>query len=450
MISAKLYKIFSAICILLVFAKCVEEYNERDFEKLYNFNELKEDYTELVDVLKEWHPNLKHPLNRRLFNNYTDSVFYSINSKMNLTDFYIILSEVISKINCGHSFLEIPGEYWRVGNEKLKYLPFKLCFIKEKAFIQKNFSGIDYLKPGMEILSINSIPIKQIIKSFLRIYSSDGNNITYKYHKMNALAFGLFPGYAEFPDFYEIDYLSKENNEIESTRVGAKSLRDIRKFAESSYSKFESFPAYDFRIIDSINTGLLNIYTFSIDRESEYNEFLENIFKSIKLKKLDNLILDVRNNDGGTPYPAAELLSYLTDKEFIYFRQNVIGYSDLKISKYPKQNNFTGKLYILINGGCFSTTCHLISLIKHLNVGLLIGEETGGTYKCNGCDYNDKLPNTKIEYHCARCVYRTNVFGFNSNRGILPDFEVNPSIEDLIEEKDAVLDFTLTLIKNEH
>ena len=43
-----------------------------------------------------------------------------------------------------------------------------------------------------------------------------------------------------------------------------------------------------------------------------------------------------------------------------------------------------------------------------------------------------------------RCVA---VDGFPKNRGIFPDYEVKPGINDLIEGKDVVLDYVYKLIE---
>jgi hypothetical protein len=102
-----------------------------------------------------------------------------------------------------------------------------------------------------------------------------------------------------------------------------------------------------------------------------------------------------------------------------------------------------------MDGGCFSTTGHFLSMIKYHQWGMLIGEESGGSYVCNGCIENYTLPNTKIILNCARCVYQANFHGFSRERGIMPDIEIRPKIEDLIENRDTVMRFVLKLVKRQ-
>jgi len=86
-------------------------------------------------------------------------------------------------------------------------------------------------------------------------------------------------------------------------------------------------------------------------------------------------------------------------------------------------------------------------MTKYHKWGILVGEESGGSYICNGCVENYTLPNTKIILNCTRCVYRTNVHGFTREHGIMPDIEIKPKIEDLIQKRDTVMEFVLEIVK---
>ncbi|MBK8351985.1 MAG: hypothetical protein IPL21_09900 [Saprospirales bacterium] len=51
---------------------------------------------------------------------------------------------------------------------------------------------------------------------------------------------------------------------------------------------------------------------------------MKSIFKAIKKNKTENLILDLRNNQGGKSTYGAYLLSYLLDKPFAYVKEYFI------------------------------------------------------------------------------------------------------------------------------
>ena len=113
-------------------------------------------------------------------------------------------------------------------------------------------------------------------------------------------------------------------------------------------------------------------------------------FADMKNKKIRNLIIDVRNNEGGEEDWGGYLYSYLADKKFIYYKKlTLTKKGDYGFEKYaemppqldyihkfieekngeilftkqkylheqePQENRFTGKVYILVNGISFSVT----------------------------------------------------------------------------------------------
>ncbi|MBP8193644.1 MAG: hypothetical protein KAX69_08565, partial [Chitinophagales bacterium] len=117
----------------------------------------------------------------------------------------------------------------------------------------------------------------------------------------------------------------------------------------------------------------------------------------------------------------------------------------------PVKNPYTGKLYVLINGGCFSNTASFCSRIEYYKRGIFIGEETGGNKVVFsgvfGLKEKTVLPNTKIV--CENANYRMTVTDIteNTGHGVLPAHLVVPTINDIHTNKDAVMDYTLDLIK---
>ena len=110
-------------------------------------------------------------------------------------------------------------------------------------------------------------------------------------------------------------------------------------------------------------------------------------------------------------------------------------------SRWLKRMPTPGDLLVLINGGCFSTTGHLCSLLKYSGRCKFIGEETGGTYECNDSHVQVKTSATHLRLNVARMTYTAAVTGISRETGILPDYPVDPTIEDVITGHDAVKEF---------
>jgi hypothetical protein len=109
---------------------------------------------------------------------------------------------------------------------------------------------------------------------------------------------------------------------------------------------------------------------------------------------------------------------------------------------------YQGKAYVLLNGKSFSGTGESTSLMHYHKVAVFIGEECGSGYYGNTSGFMPRLtlPNTKIRVRIPMIRYTMAVSGYPKDRGIIPDYPVSPNIEDLLTDKDTVMEFTFDLI----
>lgn len=242
------------------------------------------------------------------------------------------------------------------------------------------------------------------------------------------------------------------------------------------------------------SVAVLKIKNFS---QGRYYRVYDEFFDSIKKMNIKTLVIDIRDNPGGRVSDAVELYSYLTDKEYTILQPAEVtsktsmwkwgafrsapklaypflaaaypiymGFSYFKTTKNedgkyyyklvgsrPQKNSpnyFSGKVYVLINGGSFSAACIVASsLDSHPNV-TFVGEETGGAYNGTvaGVMPVVTLPNSKISLRLGlmniKTINQTDLDG----RGIFPDKEIIPTLEDKISNKDPELEWILEDIKS--
>jgi C-terminal processing protease CtpA/Prc len=170
----------------------------------------------------------------------------------------------------------------------------------------------------------------------------------------------------------------------------------------------------------------------------------------INNKKINNLIIDVRYNRGGSQYPSIYLLQYLMDKPFNYYlKAEFEGKTDKIYGEeviYPLENRFKGKVYFLMDGNGNSTTGHFMSLVKAHNLGTIIGEELGSNQFCTAGQTLVRLKNTKLVISVANNTHVSTATKLPDEKGILPDYYVSQSIDDYLNKVDAIKNYTLKLI----
>jgi hypothetical protein len=188
-------------------------------------------------------------------------------------------------------------------------------------------------------------------------------------------------------------------------------------------------------------TGILKMPSMAVMDMEGYMAELQRIFIQLSGQKVSHLILDLRGNEGGHPIFAAQLLSYLVHEEFTYFRQNPDApeFEPLYHPMSPDSHAYSGDLIVLVDGGCLSTTGHLISLIGFHTQALFAGEDPGSSFRCNDHSIQLRLPNSGIEANIPRITFETAVNPPADEEDFKVDLPVSPDPEDLASGTDRTL-----------
>lgn len=195
------------------------------------------------------------------------------------------------------------------------------------------------------------------------------------------------------------------------------------------------------------NTALLTINTFGYyDRVDMFHNFIDSVFRVIDQYGMENLVLDLRGNSGGDPFCASYLRAYLQPEPLPYFEEHYGRYDTLANPVPRPVHHFRGKLFTLIDGNGFSITGHFCGLLKYHGVGKFVGTELGSTCTCTGNATYPPLHHTGIMVETARVMrYTAAVRNMDPMRGIIPDYPVELSQQDIISKWDAVLEYALGL-----
>ncbi len=192
--------------------------------------------------------------------------------------------------------------------------------------------------------------------------------------------------------------------------------------------------------------ALLTVPSFAASQNSDYRAFFENSFRQMNDLGIAHLIIDIRGNGGGDPDVSVALISHLADRPFVYFKKG-LGYGNLFVETAPHAVHFGGTVHVLIDGGCFSTSGHFCSVVRHQKLAVFIGETGGGTFRCHDNSTSFILSNTGIQLRVARTTYEAAVPDSDVSAGFPPDFRVVPAINDILSKTDPQMEFAIRLIE---
>ncbi|MGB5875468.1 MAG: S41 family peptidase [Bacteroidota bacterium] len=404
----------------------------------FSVEELREDFQQLRSVIEDSHPALYVFTSEAAFDSLYEARSRLINRPMTVDEFYTIVAPVVARIGCGHSRLWMPEGHW--SGAPAKFFPLKLKFLNGKAYAVKYFGTKELLEPGSEIVAINGVPVTEIVETLMEGTTGDGFNRGYRLDRLERRFHLIYARFYGYPDEFRLTYFPHGDGDLQEQVVPSVGLAVIA-------GRIQGEPLLTIEVLEPESAAVVTINSFSYYDDLEtFRQFTDTAFETIDELKIRNLILDLRDNDGGDPFAASYLLSYLAPRQITYFAKPYGQYISLAFPLPQREKRFAGKVYTLTNGRCFSTTGHLCALMKYHEIGTFVGSETGGTYTCNDAVKVTTLENTQLQAQIARASFRVEVYGIRRDRGIVPDHEVEPRIEDVIEGTDTVKEYVLKLL----
>jgi len=406
-----------------------------------SINEMQEDFKLFRETLENEHCCLYGYTNKTEFDKLFDQQYSLIDKEMSLSEFYKLLTPITAKIGCGHTAVWMPGSYWKIDPENL--FPLRLSIIENYAVVVGKYNDTLQVPVGSIVLEINNRSMNDIIKEMRDNYSADAFNINFidaqierRFPLIYARRFG-------YPEKYIVNYALPGRKTSETKTLIPATNQAVR---EVIFANFHH-PPLTFELIEK-NTAILTIPTFIYyDRVDYFTNFIDSCFTIIKDNNINNLILDVRGNDGGDPFCAAPLFSYLQPEPLPYFSQPYGKYAELADSLPLPENHFKGNLITLMDGRCFSTNGHFCSLLKYHRIGIIVGTESGGTFTCNAGKNGIKhLDHSGIQLYFGRSTFATAVEGMDKSQPIIPDYYAIKTYQDFLAGNDVIIEKALTLI----
>ncbi|UHO40645.1 hypothetical protein H5J24_12200 [Chryseobacterium capnotolerans] len=370
-------------------------------------------------------------------------------SSKNIFDFYKVIAKVTGFEGSCHNYTDLPNHASYYLAQRPEYLPITLKNIDGRLLQDSKDIKIPL---AAEIISINGIPAKEMISRFSQYYFSDGYSVPYR--ETAGFERGMLDKfYIEFGTHKQYDIRYQWNGQTHDVSLPGISLEAFKKLQESRHSltldKKLMAEKYSFtKEGDHVYRLSIRGFDFATGKEDpaykKFSIFLDQMMDTLEREKIENLIIDLRGNTGGTGALYEKVFSYLTqrpfrDSNYAYTWFNEVPMEDKLIitplflsngvtdkngintylkQLYPKQiqgkyywaddknllilpneRTFRGQLYLLADQRVASAASHLASLIKSYTNAIVIGKETvGGYYEHNGhLPLVYELPNTGIQ-----------------------------------------------------
>lgn len=448
--------VISVCCVLLMSLPALAQ-------QQFSPSQLKEDLLYYKTKLEQLHPNLYLYSSREKFRHFFDSLSHSVNSSLNEFEFYKLITLTSSIVKDGHTLILPSNSFTAYHNANSKFLPFQVGLFQGNLYVKMNCTNSKLIEDGTIIDSINGTPANFITENLLNRQVRDGENSSYA----NWILDSYFREYYSYvfghPNTFRIS--CKIDNRSTVILANALTKDSIYYYRQKNYMQFYSD--------SNINKGIyanyilpkhivvLTIKDFHSEvLKNEYNQNfsaeIEKIIDDIIQNQVPNLVIDLRNNQGGDVENGVILLKYLISRPF----KIVNGYQKLKNGNIiqgkgpsmglhkPNKKRYHGQIYVLLNGGSFSNSVIFSSCLREYTNTIFVGTESGGNPNVlAGYAREFKLPNTKINVQVPTKRFVITSMTKNNGTGLIPTYKVEHTIENNIHLYDNQLNFLLNLIK---
>jgi C-terminal processing protease CtpA/Prc len=447
-------------------------------------NELKDDFKIFRQSLEEGHPGLYDYTSLDMMNAMFNDAFQKIIQPMTSSQFYQLLHPIIDSIRDSHTELKTT---WKSSssNKDFSVTPVKFALINDSLVIYQTFNDYKHLI-GARIIAVNGIAVdslRKLVKPFVKNHYDgyiDGQTNSYLFSNFSAL--------------YKKVLKKKEGDKI-TIQFANGSKQDFIYEKRKSNDRFLPISKPSTCIIEKCNTQILNnqtalleIKTFDLLETQE--DAIADFIKTISVQSIQHLIIDLRDNRGGSSSTLTKLYSYIANEPFKICTSSMVNNNDtysffkycfnygtdsraifkdyikdesrsvffLPESKIPTiQPNdsihFKGKVYVLTNEFSQSSATVFAGLVHKYKRGLIIGRETGSSYQqLNASKY--AIVNLKNSALILKIPLIKEVFCERDKsdipwgRGVIPDYFIDFSTDDLLQNgQDKIKDYTIEMIK---
>lgn len=295
--------------------------------------------------------------------------------------------------------------------------------------------GVNAIKPGDQVLSINGHSAGQMIKTMMPLTIGDTPAFRRAFlERRFAMLFRFLYGDT---GVYDVTARSVETNCAVNIRMtGGATL------PEALQSQPNAQELFDWRILPN-NIGYLRVDGFDPDLKPVLDKLTQTAFAAFKEKAVRALIIDVRENGGGDdPLWQQDLVNHFTTKSYVQLSHyvtrvtkdnadpgDVIGTvqgADYNKRITPPADDpirFNGPVYILGGPYSYSATIQFMVAAQDFGLAKIAGEETAALSCQTGQVKRIEMPWTGLSATTPITAY-TRPSGKGCKRGVIPDVPI--------------------------
>jgi C-terminal processing protease CtpA/Prc len=481
------------ICFVLTGTNLLNAQKKSVLDSVFVDTLLIEDLDQLEEVLFDSHPNPGGYGNDQALIDAFAVAREKVKGGMNYSSFAELVQEILNVLNDSHTTVDIAGIREKVLRSDVRIMPVQFAFNGTELWVKKDVAGI--LPKGFRVHSINGLTPQEMFDITKGFSFTEGNASESRIQVETAFLSTVLLLKNQLSDtnlIYGTRIGSEVINTIPYELLNKKEIQEISK--KNKKSKAEKFDElFNVKYFPKDSLAVLTISTFVPYYSQRFDKFLNRVFQDFNEQGYPHLVIDVRDNTGGSSSRVENLCSYLFDgghnapsniivrqsklamkrsrksiggikKIFLKLVKNENISAFVKASSLPEgaidtlyfsepviqkeKYVYKGKVYVFMNGLTASAGVDFASAIRQRNRGILIGQPCMGSGHGtwgNPTDY--QLKNSGIPLHIATIRYNSDATFSMDPAPMQPDYLITDTPRNYESDSDPYLEFILKMVR---
>lgn len=440
-------------------------------------DQAREDVQLAIDALEAALPNLYWHQSQADWARAKTAALSQVQSLSDPMQIYAVLSRMTDGIGEGHLAVQLPPAVIKRQRETASGLPLDLHWSTEGVFVMAAYGEAADIPAGTRLLSINGQDQATLLADLSSMTSHDGHILTGVMREAAADRYAVLRNRFHGDEAVFTLRYQRADGAVAERSVAAVPLAARPKRTPADNKRVAT--------LEWVAPGVayLNVPTFSNRTyraaNTTFRAQMQALFEDIRRGRATRLILDLRENGGGSEPNESILFSYLVaeplhkyaavearghelsvtslsgkrfdtkvyDDDEMNFQQRLPDGRLTRLNVPPEGLTshwaasspvFTGQLVILAGGETFSGGAELSSMLYHVKRGVFVGEEVGGTHEGNtsGYAWELTLPNSGVGLHIPVLQFRFNWTGLPAHRGVPAGCEAPPLVGEIGQQRD--------------
>jgi len=429
--------------------------------------QLQEDFRALYKTLADSQYDLFHRTSKAEYDRVFQAMLQQLQQPMTSVDARNYFQRFAALAKTAHTRIDFPVDAYR---EFLaqggKTLPLYLRITDAGVLVDEYYGEPGPLVAGTQVLAVNGQDIEAFLNTIYRYISADNTAL------LQGLAGPQFPPLLWWHEGEREQYQLKIIDDRGQSRVitvPTLSRQQQEQYAEQNTNNDEPSEALrEQRMLDEHIAYLKPGPFYHAEGENiwdtqAFHDFIDQAFKTFIDAGATELIIDLRNNPGGTNSFSDHLLAWFADRPFkfaadfrvkvsqaaidsnqarldvstdqgdlsyqlaSFYQRHPLGETfsfPLPDSQPHPEQHFDGKVFVLVDRYSFSNAVSVAAIVKDYGFGTVVGEKTADLATTHGAMEHFTLPNTGMTVGFPKAlVVRPN--GSLKPDGVAPDIPLD-------------------------